>query len=169
MFMGRDSRQQNSCMNILNTMYKIMRQARMCELQTHSLAVKKSDLCRLLSKQNKDKYQMEKSYAYIGYKFLWIIQMFLDGKRFPYGDLTEAQWRQHVVDIVNFVSTDEYLSELLDFDPSLFFRVISKLFTGKPWLFVSLMDESQTECNIDPVEHLLPMFETRGKKAKQLQ
>jgi hypothetical protein len=47
----------------------------------------------LLSADNKNKYQMEKSYAYIGYKFLWIIQMFLEGKRFPYGDLTESQWR----------------------------------------------------------------------------
>lgn len=43
--------------------------------------------------------------------------MFLNGKRFPYGDLTEQQHRQHVHDIVNFISTDEYLTELLDFDP----------------------------------------------------
>ena len=32
---------------------------------------------------------MEKSYIYIGYKFLWIIEMFIDGKKFPYGNLTE--------------------------------------------------------------------------------
>lgn len=36
-------------------------------------------------------------------------------------------------DILNFVSAEEYLTELLDFDPDMFFRVIAKLFRQKPW------------------------------------
>ncbi len=59
--------------------------------------------------------------------------MFLKGKKFPYGDMTEEQWRQHVIDIVNFITTEEYLKEILEFDPEMFFRVISRLFRGRPW------------------------------------
>lgn len=109
-------KQKTSCMNILNTMYKLMRQARMLESK-QSVKVDKESMQKLLKTEPAQKYEMEKSYLYIGYKFLWIIQMFLDGKRFPTGYLTKAQWRQHVLDIVNFVSTEEYVAELLDFDP----------------------------------------------------
>ena len=96
--------------------------------QAASQTVSKEDLQKLLRTEAAKKYEMEKSYVYIGYKFLWIIKMFLDGKRFPYGELTQDQYRQHVLDILNFISTEEYLQELLDFDPYMFFRVLSKLF-----------------------------------------
>lgn len=94
---GRETKQQTSCMNILNTMYKIMRQARLLESAMKQkdpsyVTVTNDDLQKLLKTESQKKYEMEKSYVYIGYKFLWIIQMFLDGKRFPYGDLTERQW-----------------------------------------------------------------------------
>jgi len=52
------------------------------------MTVGKDDLQKLLRTESTKKYEMEKSYAYIGYKFLWIIKMFLDGKRFPFGELT---------------------------------------------------------------------------------
>jgi hypothetical protein len=42
-----------------------------------------------MNANNEEKYRIQKSYVYIGYKFLWIVQMFLEGKRFPYGELTE--------------------------------------------------------------------------------
>lgn len=52
---------------------------------------KTQDLERLLGQISADdKFELEKSHVYIGYKLLWIIQMFLKGKKFPYGDLTEA-------------------------------------------------------------------------------
>ena len=35
------------------------------------------------------RYQIEKSYLYTGYKLLWIVKMFLEGKKFPYGNLTQ--------------------------------------------------------------------------------
>jgi len=31
--------------------------------------------------------------------------MFLEGKKFPYGNLSDAQWRAHVYDIVYFITT----------------------------------------------------------------
>jgi len=36
------------------------------------------------------KNEIEKSKVYIGYKLLWIIKMFLEGRKFPFGVLDEA-------------------------------------------------------------------------------
>lgn len=38
-----------------------------------------------------------------------IIKMFLEGKMFPYGTLSNEKWRMHVYDIANFVTTDQFL------------------------------------------------------------
>ena len=62
------------------------------------------------------KYEIEKSQAYIGYKLLWIIKMFLDGKMFPYGQLSQEKWKVHIYDIANFITTDLFFKELLNFD-----------------------------------------------------
>jgi hypothetical protein len=59
--------------------------------------------------------------------------MFLQGKKFPYGDLTAAQYKQHVYNIVHFVTTDEYLTQMLDFDSEEFFKIIGGLYKGMPW------------------------------------
>jgi hypothetical protein len=67
-------------------MYKILRQAK----AIHKGKTAKLDMAKLLKAEGAEKYRMEKSYEYIGYKLLWILEMFLDGKRFPYGSLTEA-------------------------------------------------------------------------------
>lgn len=112
-----------------------------------------------MNASNEEKYRIQKSYVYIGYKFLWIMQMFLEGKRFPYGELTEKQWRYHVYDILNFVSAEEYLTELLDFDPDMFFRVIAKLFRQKPWQFVTEMNQTKIDALVDSND-ILALFET---------
>ena len=33
--------------------------------------------------------EIEKSNVYIGYKLLWVIDLFLQGKKFPNGELTD--------------------------------------------------------------------------------
>ena len=43
--------------------------------------------------------------------------MFLSGKTFSSGQLTTDKWRQHTYDIAFFLTTPEYLNELMDFDP----------------------------------------------------
>ena len=58
--------------------------------------------------------------------------MFLEGKSFPSGQLTEEKYRHHVYDIVNMISNDQYLEELLSFDHEQFFKVLASVFTGKP-------------------------------------
>lgn len=42
--------------------------------------------------------------------------MFLEGKMFPSGSLSPDKWRMHVYDIANFLTTDEFLRELITFD-----------------------------------------------------
>jgi hypothetical protein len=82
------------------------------------------------------KYEIEKSKAYIGYKLLWIIKIFLEGKMFPYGNLSQEKWRIHVYDICHVISNEEFFNELLQFDAEQFFKVISKLFYGHPYKFL---------------------------------
>jgi glutamate racemase len=43
--------------------------------------------------------------------------MFLEGKMFPYGSLSQEKWRNHVYDMAIFLTTDEFLKELINFDP----------------------------------------------------
>ena len=35
---------------------------------------------------------------------------------FPCGSLSQEKWRKHVYDIANFVTTDEFLKDLINFD-----------------------------------------------------
>jgi hypothetical protein len=72
--------------------------------------------------------------------------MFLDGRKFPDGTLTSDQWRTHVHDIIHFITTEEYLRTILDFDPEMFFFVIEKLFKGRPWQYLSEMRKYQSDC-----------------------
>jgi len=64
------------CMQILNTLVKLVRSAKN---QDYS----KDDVYLLTVVDSQKKYEIEKSKAYIGYKLLWIIKMFLEGKMFP--------------------------------------------------------------------------------------
>ena len=96
-------------MQILNTMFKLTREARNKDYS-------KDDIFMLSIVDSQKKYDIEKSKAYIGYKLLWIIKMFLEGKSFPYGSLGQEKWRMHVYDIAHFVTTDEFLTELMNFD-----------------------------------------------------
>ena len=43
---------------------------------------------QIKNKSEREKYSVETSNCYIGYKLLWIMNMFLDGKKFPDGTLT---------------------------------------------------------------------------------
>jgi hypothetical protein len=54
--------------------------------------------------------------------------MFLEGRKFPDGILTSDQWRNRVHDIIHFITTEEYLRTILDFEPEMFFFNIEKLF-----------------------------------------
>ena len=59
----------------------------------------KDDILKMSQYEVNKKYEIEKTKLYIGYKLLWIVRMFLDGKMFPYGNLSTDKWRVHSYDI----------------------------------------------------------------------
>jgi len=98
--------------------------------------VTKQDIQLLKNADKHRKYQIEQSSFYIGYKLLWILSLFLKGKKFPQGDLIEPQFRSHVFNIVDFVTDEQTLALLLDFDAEAFFQTVIYLFSGKPWHYI---------------------------------
>lgn len=75
------------------------------------------------------KLEIERSSTYIGYKILWVVKLFLEGKKFPQGNLSPACWRFYVMDIVRFCTNERFMTWFLDFDPDAFFLVLLKLFS----------------------------------------
>ena len=66
--------------------------------------------------QRQAKLEVEHSKTYIGYKLMWIIRLFLEGKKFPSGTMSSFKWRMYVFDIVRFITTPQFLKWLLRFD-----------------------------------------------------
>jgi hypothetical protein len=42
---------------------------------------------------------------YLGYKLLWVIRLFINGKKFPSGNIQESKWRAYIHDIISFLSS----------------------------------------------------------------
>ena len=93
-------------MQILNTMLTVMTDAK-------NIDVSKEDISLIQKVESSKKYEIEKSRSYIGYKLFWIIKIFIDGKMFPSGFLTPEKHRIHIYDIVNFITNDYVLDQLL--------------------------------------------------------
>ena len=75
-----------------------------------------------------DKQQIERSQTYLGYKILWILNLFLDGRKFPTGSIREPMWRSYLHDIIEFLTNQDYLKTLLSIDAETVFQMISILF-----------------------------------------
>ena len=73
---------------------------------------------------SKKKYEIEKSKSYIGYKLLWIMRMYLEGRQFPYGSLQHSQWELYVSQIATKLGEEQFIREFLDFDSKTFFEVV---------------------------------------------
>ena len=67
------------------------------------------------------KLDIEHSKTYIGYKLMWVMRLFLQGKKFPTGTLSSFKWRMYVFDIVRFITTPQFLKWFLQFDSQRFF------------------------------------------------
>lgn len=48
-----------------------------------------------------------------------------------------------VLHIVNFVTVEDNLVTMLDFDADAFFETVVGLFVGKPWLFITKRGETK--------------------------
>ena len=82
----------------------------------------------MLKKTRALKFDIERSALYIGYKLLWVITLFLEGKKFPQGSLSSDMWRYYVYDVVRFCTNEKFMAWFLDFDCVTFFSVLKKLF-----------------------------------------
>ena len=74
------------------------------------------------------KLEIEHSKTYIGYKLLWVISLFIEGKKFPTGSLTSFKWRCYIYDIVRFLTNEKFMTWFLEFDPHSFLQIVKKLF-----------------------------------------
>lgn len=93
---------------------------------------------RMLRNMNKHmRNKIEQSAYYVGYKLQWIIRLFLKGKKFPSGELERNQYALQVFSIVDFVTNEDNLATMIDFDPESFFETVLRLFTGDPWKFLT--------------------------------
>ena len=71
---------------------------------------------------------IEHSRTYISYKLLWVTSLFIEGKKFPTGNLSSFKWRCYVYDIVRFLTNEKFMGYFLEFDPHSFFKVVRRLF-----------------------------------------
>ena len=89
-------------------------------------------------KERQAKLDAEHSQTYIGYKLMWIIRLFLEGKKFPSGTLSSFKWRMYVFDIVRFITTPQFLKWFLEFDGYRFFQLILPLFNDQePFQYIA--------------------------------
>lgn len=56
-----------------------------------------------------ERVPLESSSVYMGIKLLWLARLYLVGKKFPIGLLTNYEWHIAVHDIVNFITQDELI------------------------------------------------------------
>ena len=81
---------------------------------------------------------IEHSQTYIGYKLMWVMKMFLEGKKFPQGTLSAFKWRIYVYDIVRFATNQQFLTWFLAFDPDCFFKLMKTLFLDQePYEYIT--------------------------------
>tara|TARA_B110000285_G_C15090668_1_gene598892 strand:+ start:859 stop:1296 length:438 start_codon:yes stop_codon:yes gene_type:complete len=122
------------------TMFNLMKKVGLKEQNKKSQAYSYKDIQDLLIVDSKIKYQIEKSKCYIGYKLLWIMKMYLEGRSFPYGSLQHEKFEQYSIQISKLVMNNQFIKEFLEFDSKCFFESIQKLFYGQPFNFVAYLD-----------------------------
>lgn len=88
---------------------------------------------------NKKKYDIERSHTYLGYKLLFIIKTYLEGRQFPYGSLSQDKQESYCIKIGQMIIMDnEFLNEFLEFDSKCFLDIIQKLFYGDPFTYINM-------------------------------
>jgi hypothetical protein len=58
----------------------------------------------------------------------WVIRLFLNGKKFPSGNIRERKWRTYIHDIIEFLSEQHILRVLLELDAETFFQTVAIIF-----------------------------------------
>lgn len=87
----------------------------------------------------------------------------MQGKISPSEELQEAQWAQYIFDIVLYFSSDDYLKEMFEFDAANFLKIMTRLFTGRPWKFFS-SQKKMLGTELISAQTLLDTFKTTAKQ-----
>ena len=79
---------------------------------------------------NVERYQLESSSVYLGYKLLWMTRLFLLGKQFPHDHLSSHHWHIVVHDLIDFITKDELIEQLTEIDAAAYFQILSIVFNN---------------------------------------
>eukprot|EP00347_Sterkiella_histriomuscorum_P024298 403331615 len=128
-----EKKDNTSCVQVLCSLFDLYKK---CS-KNSQISMIDLQMLREFDYESEEKKQIEKSQIYLGYKILWSIRLFIDGKKFPQGNIREHKWRSYIHDVIQFLSTPEYLKVLLEIDAETLFQVISILFyPSKPFELV---------------------------------
>lgn len=74
-----------------------------------------------LSPDSIERQTAERSQRYLGYKVLWAIRLFLNGKRFPFGNIPVFRWKSYIFELVSLISNENIMRDLLYIDSAAYF------------------------------------------------
>ena len=95
-----DRKEEASCIQVIFVMLNLYRQAK----DSNPGSLEEIRSIRDLSPDSIERLNAEKSQIYLGYKILWIIRLFLNGKKFPQGNIVTPKWRKYVLEIVDCIT-----------------------------------------------------------------
>ena len=75
----------------------------------------------------------------------------MKGKKYPTGTLDNNQFKLQVLNIVDFITDEDNLCSMLDFDAEYFFKTVAALFTDKPWNFICSAGKYKFKFQKEPV------------------
>lgn len=68
-----------------------------------------------------DRIELECSSVYLSLKLMWTTRLYLLGKKFPQGHLTNHEWHIAVHDIVDFLTQEETMEQFTEIDAAAYF------------------------------------------------
>ena len=98
----------------------------------------KKDLQTMRNADKITKKNIEESQFYLTYRLFLMIRDILRGEILENRKLDDEQYRAHVQDVADFVTTKEVLEYLLDFDPDAFFQTVLLMLIGKPLNYITV-------------------------------
>jgi hypothetical protein len=108
---------------------------RLCK-QTEGLAQEYdvNDVLQIRDLDLETKFLVEKSPVYIGYKLMLLMKLFLEGRKFPYGNLAAVDWQTYTRQIAALCTAHNFVSALLRLDAACLFKVLLPLFSSMSYV-----------------------------------
>ena len=85
----------------------------------------------MMIQDEQSKFEIEASYEYIGLKLLYIINLFIQGEKFPTGKLSSKVYPVFLSQSIEFMLSEEESVELLKLNSRSYFEVLTKLYLNQ--------------------------------------